>query len=217
MKVKQAKMLTRLLSLLVLLTMVVGLFPTTAFAVSGSTVAADGTYSGYSSEGTVTVTVSNGKIASVSANVKSKYQSYISSAFSSVIGKAATANNIDAVSSATKHMNAIKSGAKSALASAPSADGSDIGDSSGSGNDSGTGSATEQNEFTIEVGGKQELSVAKDSNYSYEWTSSDNSKVTVSGSGSTVTVTGRAETSSPVTVTCKYYMTIMPSLSNTKR
>ena len=174
------------------------------FAVTGSTLAADGTYSGDSSEGTVTVTVSNGKIANVSANVKSKYQSYISSAFSSVIGKAATANNIDAVSSATKHMNAIKSGAKSAIASAPAADGSSSGDDSGGESGGGSGSGQSETEYTIAVGGTQELSVIEDGNYSYSWASSDTSKVSISGSGYTVTVKGESATESPVTVTCTY-------------
>ena len=61
-------------SVVTALIMVLSVFGMNVFAVTGSQVAADGTYSGYSSEGTVTVTVSNGKIAGVSANVKSKYQ-----------------------------------------------------------------------------------------------------------------------------------------------
>ena len=106
-----SKLLSFLLTFIMMLTLneFNNLMTTTAFAVTGSSVAADGSYSGYSSEGTVTVTVSNGKIASVSANVKSKYQSYISSAFSSVIGKAATANNIDAVSSSTSPCSVFSS------------------------------------------------------------------------------------------------------------
>lgn len=200
-------------SVVTALIMVLSVFGMNVFAVTGSQVAADGTYSGYSSEGTVTVTVSNGKIAGVSANVKSKYQGYISSAFSSVIGKAATANNIDAVSSSTKHMGAIVSGAKSAIQSAPAADGSESGDDSGSGSGSGAGQTTSQNEFTVEVGGTQELSVISDDNYTYTWKSADTSKVTVSGTGATATVKGLASTESPVKVTCTYGFM---GISNTK-
>ena len=201
-----SKLLSFLLTFIMMLTLneFNNLMTTTAFAVTGSSVAADGSYSGYSSEGTVTVTVSNGKIASVSANVKSKYQSYISSAFSSVIGKAATANNIDAVSSSTKHMRAIVSGAKSAIQSAPAADGSDDGDDSGGTSMGESGSTASQNEFTVEVGGSQELSVISDDNYSYSWESADAAKVSVSGSGATATVNGLAATESPVKVTCTY-------------
>ena len=197
-------MLKKLTALFMALVMIISM-STNVYAVTGSTVAADGSYRGYSSEGTVTVTVSNGKITDVTANVKSKYQSYISSAFSSVIGQAATADNIDAVSAATKHISAIKSGAKSAIESAPSADGIESGESggSGSGSESG-GSTTDTSEFTITVGGTQELSVSEDPNYSYTWTSSDETKVTVSGNGATATVTGVSVTESPVTVTCTY-------------
>ena len=172
-------------------------------AVTGSQVAADGTYTGSSKEGTVTVTVSDGKIVSVSADVKSKYQSYITSAFSSVTGKAATYNNIDSVSAATKHIGYIKSGALSAISSAPAADGSDD-SGSGSGDDSGSGSGNSETEYAISVGGTQELSVIEDDFYTYTWSSSDTSKVTVSGSGHTATVTGVAATTSPVTVSCTY-------------
>ena len=194
----------RVLSLLLTAVLILGANTMTAFAVTGSTIAADGTYSGYSSEGTVTVTVSNGKIANVSANVKSKYQSYISSAFSSVIGKAATANNIDAVSSSTKHMRAIVTGAKSAIQSAPAADGSDGGDDSGSGSGGGSGQTASQDEVTVEVGSSQELSVTNDANYTYSWESADTSKVSVSGSNATATVKGLEVTESPVKVTCTY-------------
>lgn len=215
MRREKMKRKNRILAMLLTAMLCIALLPVQAFAVTGSTVAADGVYSGYSSEGTVSVTVSNGKISKVSANVKSKYQSYISSAFSSVIGKSATANNIDAVSAATKHMSAIKSGAKSALASAPAADGSDIGSGSGSGtgSGSGSGSTTETTEFTIETGGTQTLQVSEDTNYTYKWSSSDTSKVTVSGTGAKATVTGKAVTTSPVTVTCTYYVSVLPGIT----
>lgn len=102
-----------------------GLLSTTAYAVTGSEVAADGTYSGSSSEGTVYVAVSGGKITSVTASVKSSYQTKITSAFSSVIGKDATYANIDAVSMpTTKYLPKIKSGALSAISKAPAADNS---------------------------------------------------------------------------------------------
>ncbi|MBE5999800.1 MAG: FMN-binding protein [Sarcina sp.] len=111
------------------------LLSTTVYAVTGSTVAADGTYSGSSSEGTVYVAVSGGKITSVTASVKSTYQSKITSAFSSVIGKAATYDNIDAVSMpTTKYLPSIKKGALSAISKAAAADGS------------GSGSGTEEPE-----------------------------------------------------------------------
>ena len=62
--------------------MLIPAFPMTASAVTGSTVAADGTYSGSASKiGTVSVTVSNGKITGLTCSKanKSSYKTLVNS------------------------------------------------------------------------------------------------------------------------------------------
>lgn len=116
---------------------------------SSGTVAADGTYKAngtvsFSKDNysfTLTLTVSGGKIASLSQTIttstresksKSEYQPKAMSALSSaLVGKAATTSAVDAVSSGTPKYSfaALKAAAREAIASA-------TGSSSGSGSDS---------------------------------------------------------------------------------
>lgn len=116
--------------------------PATAFAVTGSASAADGTYSGSgSSVGTVTVTVSNGVITNVTSSkaTKSSYQTLVKSWLSKVNGTAATYDAVDAVTAATsgKYGTGLKNGTLAALRTAPEA-----GNSASSGNSGNTSQPT---------------------------------------------------------------------------
>ena len=129
---------------------------------SGSTAAiiADGTYTATSNStykkdsetysATVTITVSGGKITSVtgsgpvtSSDNKSYFNKTLSGIQSQLVNQAATANaadGVDTVSKATNSSKLIKEAAQLALGSAPTSGGTGTG--SGSETDTGTGSGT---------------------------------------------------------------------------
>lgn len=159
----KGKNLARTISMILALILVLCLVPVAAMAAEGSEVAEDGTYT---ANGTVkfskdnygfklTLTVSDGKIASMSQTIttsteesksKTSYQPKAMSALSSkLIGKAATTDSVDAVSSGTPKYSfaALKAAARQAIVSAPAVStgtGEETGGESGgeSGSESGS-------------------------------------------------------------------------------
>ena len=95
-------------------------FSVSSFGVTGNAVAADGSYSGSASKiGTVTVTVSNGKIAGLTCSKasKSSYQTLVNSWLNKINGASATYDTIDAISAATsgKYGSGLKTATLAAL------------------------------------------------------------------------------------------------------
>ena len=140
------KTLAFILTVILALTML----PLSAMAVTGSVVAADGSYSGSgSSVGTITVTVSNGKITNVTCSkaTKSSYATLVTSWLNKIKGKEASVNTIDAVAAATsgKYGSGLKEGTLAALKTASAASGS-------SGSDSGSSASGTSNNGVVKDG-----------------------------------------------------------------
>lgn len=131
---------SRLLAILMALAMCLSVLFVSVGAVSGSQVAADGTYTATGTSRidkddevyyeTVRLTIQDGKVTGLTASGAGTEdnQSYESKAVkgiqSQIVGREATANalaNIDTVSKATKSSNSIISGIQQAIASAPAA------------------------------------------------------------------------------------------------
>ena len=143
--------LRRGLGLLLTVVMLVLSLGTNAFAVTGSTVAADGTYTGSSTTGksmSATVTVSNGVITSVTSTDadKSEYRALVTKWSNSLSGKEASYSAVDAVTAAStkkKYGPALKSATLNALSNAPARD-----------TGSGSGGSEEESEIGKGVGAK---------------------------------------------------------------
>ena len=127
MKRKRIKLFSSLLSM----TLLLGIIPTQAYAVTGDEVIKDGTYFSIATQKTrkdhilLTITVTDGKITEITGSGSYSNKTYLNKALNGnvakkqpgvceqLIGKDATYNNvtnIDAVSGATKAINAIKEG-----------------------------------------------------------------------------------------------------------
>ena len=147
---KRKKLMTKVLPAIMAASMVMSLAPTTAFAVTGSQVAKDGTYTATSHvvkteedsddewdeyDVEVAVSVKDGKFSDIVVTPKNGYTSenasYVNKAYTKskgiktlLVGKDATAENIETwstVSSATRTSKAVKEAALEALNGAPEA------------------------------------------------------------------------------------------------
>ena len=146
---KKNELINKTLAGLMIAAMTAGVCPTTAFAVTGETIAADNTYTttvkiepdedgefkAYDVQ--VSLTVKDGKFSDITVtpvgNVDRKNQSYMNDArdgwgdsagYSSLVGKAATEDTVNAwdiVSGATCTSKTVKSALVSAINDAPSA------------------------------------------------------------------------------------------------
>ena len=147
---KRKKLMTKVLPAIMAASMVMSLAPTTAFAVTGSQVAKDGTYTATSHvvkteedsddewdeyDVEVAVSVKDGKFSDIVVTPKNGYTSenasYVNKAYTKskgiktlLVGKDATAENIETwstVSSATRTSKAVKDAALEAISGAPEA------------------------------------------------------------------------------------------------